>query len=82
MHKAFAGKEVNEDDEDDKEQDYMAKLDKKERKKFKKNKLKDKIVTKDAKVLTGARTVADHASMSALMKVSGSSKRIKKAGSN
>jgi hypothetical protein len=72
MHKAFAG------NNEDKEQDYMAKLDKKERKKFKKNKLKDKIGTRDARVLTGARTVADNVSLSKLMKVSDSSKRIKK----
>jgi hypothetical protein len=74
MHKAFAGNNV----EEDKEQDYMAKLDKKERKKFKKNKLKDKIGTSDARVLTGARTVADNVSLSKLRKVSDSSKRIKK----
>lgn len=62
MHKAFAGKENEEDEDGDK--DYMAKLDKNERKKFKKNQKKDKIGTRDARVLTGARTVADHASMS------------------
>ena len=44
----------------------MSKLDKNERKKFKKNKQKDKIGTRDARVLTGARTVADNAALSSL----------------
>jgi len=79
MNKVFAGQEESSSEEEDqKERDYMSKLDKKERKKFKKNKLKDKIGTRDARVLTGARTVADNASLSALQKVSENSKRIKK----
>ena len=78
LSKAFAGKDDS-SDEEGKEQDYMAKLDKKERKKFKKDKQRDKIGTRDARVLTGARTVADHAILSAYKnKVSDSSKRIKK----
>lgn len=79
MSKAFAGKDESSDDDGGKEQDYMAKLDKKERKKFKKDKQRDKIGTRDARVLTGARTVADHKVLSAYNnKISDQSKRIKK----
>jgi hypothetical protein len=83
LNKAFAGKvesSISEDssDEEEKEKDYMSKLDKQARKKFKKNKKKDKIGMRDARILTGARTIADNAGMSALSKVSDKSKRIKK----
>ena len=59
----------------------MAKMSKKERKKHQKMKGKDKISTKDAKVLTGGLTLADNAEQIQKMtaKVSAKSKKIKKA---
>jgi hypothetical protein len=55
------GAESSDDQKEAKEQDFLAKLDKKERKKFVKNKQKDKIGTKDARVLMGGRTLAENA---------------------
>ena len=70
----------SEDENNDEEEAYMAKLSRQERKKFKKNKQKDKIGTKDAKVLTGGMTVADNAQMSRLTQKLEASKAIKKGG--
>lgn len=71
LNKVFAGKAESSSSEDssgeeEKEKDYMSKLDKQARKKFKKNKKKDKIGMRDARILTGARTIADNAAMSSL----------------
>ena len=59
----------------------MSKMSKKDRKKYQKNKAKDKISTKDAKVLTGGITLAENAEAIKKMtnKVSAKSKKIKKA---
>lgn len=65
MSKVFAGQHES-SDEEKKEADYLSKLDKKDRKKFKKNKQKDKIGLQNARILTGARTVADNATLSSL----------------
>ena len=91
LNNLFGGKNVESDLEDndrsgdennknDEEEAYMAKLSRQERKKFKKNKQKDKIGTKDAKVLTGGMTVADNAKMSRLTQKLEASKPIKKGG--
>ena len=59
-------------------------MNKKERKKYKKDKSKDKIGTKDARVLTGGLTSVESAHVKKLeSKLSAKSKKIKKnAGAN
>ena len=86
LNNLFGGKNAESDNEDggsgdeNNDEAYMAKLSRQERKKFKKNKQKDKIGTKDAKVLTGGMTVADNAQMSRLTQKLEASKAIKKGG--
>ena len=69
-------------DEEDEDEEYLARINKKQqtKKKGKSTKYqKDKIGTKDAKVLTGGRTVADHTELSKLTaQMSERSKAIKK----
>jgi len=82
LNNLFSGKQDGQDDaqnSDAEDEAYLAKLSRQDRKQHKKRagRGKDKITTKDARVLTGGRTVADHAELS---KVSDRSKTIKKGG--
>ena len=54
LNNLFAGKgDGEEQGSSEDEEDYATKMNKKERKKYKRDKSKDKIGTKDARVLTG-----------------------------
>ena len=82
LNNLFGAKDDGENgSEEGEEQAYVSKMNKKERKKYQKNKAKDRISTKDAKVLTGGVTLADNAELIKKMtnKVSAKSKKIKKA---
>ena len=82
----FGAKEEQEEaEEGGGEKALLSKMKTKERKKFLKNKEKDKITTKDAKVLMGGVNMSEGAEMIKKMsnKVSEKSKKIKKgAGAN
>ena len=85
LNNLFAGKQEGQggqgqgENSDDEDEEYLAKLNRQERKQHKKNRgrAKDKITTKDARVLMGGRTVAENADLS---RVSDRSKAIKKGG--
>ena len=79
LNNLFGGRKEDSDEEED--EAYMQKLSKQDKKKGKKKfgRDKDKISTKDARVLTGGQTVADHAELGRLQaKMNERSKVIKK----
>ena len=85
MNNLFSGKKEEVDgDSGDEEAAYLSRLTAKERKTQKKKhgRDRDKITTKDARVLIGGRTVADHSELSKLphQGVNDRSKTIKKGG--
>jgi len=85
LNALFAGKgDGDEQAQSEDDEDFAAKMDKKERKKYKKDRSKDKIGTKDARVLTGGLTSSESAAVKKLeSKLSAKSKKIKKnAGTN
>ena len=61
-----------------KQEAFLSKLNRQDRKKAKKQMSKDKILTRDSRVLTGGLTVAENADLSAMNKVNPKSKKIKK----
>ena len=80
LNNLFGAKDEQEQDQEGGENDLLSKMKSKERKKFLKNKAKDKISTKDAKVLMGGVNMSEGAEMIKKMsnKVSEKSKKIKK----
>ena len=91
LNNLFSGKQTEQEsglqdgegDADAEDDAYMSRLTRQERKQQRRKlgRGKDKISTKDARVLTGGQTVADHAELSRLqaqLKVNDRSKAIKK----
>ena len=83
LNSLFNGGDQADDDDDPKqgkEEAFLSKLNRQDRKKAKRQLAKDKITTRDARVLTGGMTVAENATLSNINKVNPKSKKIKKSG--